>query len=85
MRSSVPVKGFMIAFSHASKTSPKNPLIASSVCGLVGLLGMLVLALPELDFPLPPPMLLPLREDEAAGMEVYGAKGGKVVDVRCGV
>ena len=40
---SVLEKGFMMAFSHTSKTSPKNCLIASSVCGLVGLFGMLVL------------------------------------------
>ena len=33
----------MIAFSQTSKTSPKNCLIASSVCGLVGLFGILVL------------------------------------------
>lgn len=35
--------GFIIAFSQISKTSPKNCLIASSVWGLVGLFGILVL------------------------------------------
>lgn len=40
-------KGFMIAFVHTSKTSPKNCRIASSVCGLVGLFGMLVFTLEE--------------------------------------
>ena len=36
-----------MAFVQTSKTSPKNCLIASSVCGLVGLLGMAVLELDE--------------------------------------
>ena len=40
---SVLENGFMMALSQTSKTSPKNCLIASSVCGLVGLFGMLVL------------------------------------------
>jgi len=35
--------GFITALIHTSNTSPKNCRIASSVCGLVGLLGMLVL------------------------------------------
>jgi hypothetical protein len=37
----------MIAFVHTSKTSPKNCRIASSVCGLVGLFGILVFTLEE--------------------------------------
>ncbi len=40
---SVLANGFMMALSQTSKTSPKNCRIASSVCGLVGLLGTLVL------------------------------------------
>ena len=40
---SVLANGFIMAFSQTSKTSPKNCLIASSVCGLVGLFGILVL------------------------------------------
>ena len=44
---SVLENGFIIAFSHISNTSPKNCRIASSVCGLVGLLGMPVLLLEE--------------------------------------
>ncbi len=39
----------MTLFNHTSLTSVKNKRIASSVCGLVGLLGMP---------PLPPPALL---------------------------
>ena len=72
------VNGFMIALIHTSKTSPKNPRSASSVCGLVGLLGMPVLALLELDFPL-------LVTDLVDGIDVYGANGGKVVDVTWGI
>ena len=37
----------MIALHQHSNTSPMKPLIASSVCGLVGLFGVLVLG--ELD------------------------------------
>ena len=40
---SVVENGFIIAFNQTSNTSPKNCRIASSVCGLVGLFGMLVL------------------------------------------
>lgn len=40
-------KGFITAFVHASNTSPKNCRIASSVCGLVGLFGILVFTLEE--------------------------------------
>jgi len=36
-----------MALVHTSRTSPKNCLIASSVCGLVGLFGMDVLELDE--------------------------------------
>ncbi len=35
----------MTALIQTSKTSPKNCRIASSVCGLVGLFGILVLEL----------------------------------------
>lgn len=72
--SSTPVNGFMIALIHISKTSPKNPLMASSVCGLVGLFGMLVVELLDLEL-----------EVEVFGLDVYDAKGGKVVGVSCGV
>ena len=57
----------MIAFVHASKTSAKNALIASSVCGLAGLLGIDVLL--EDDEP-----RLPVVVD--GGVEVYGVNGG---------
>lgn len=40
-------KGFITAFVHTSNTSPKNCRIASSVCGLVGLFGILVFTLDE--------------------------------------
>lgn len=36
-----------MALHHTSKTSPMKPRIASSVCGLVGLFGTLVLEDPE--------------------------------------
>lgn len=48
---SVLANGFMIAFSQTSNTSPKNCRMASSVCGLVGLFGMLVL--PDDEVPRP--------------------------------
>ena len=46
---STPWNGFMIAFTQTSKISVKNSLTASSVCGLVGLFAMSVLALLEAD------------------------------------
>lgn len=67
---SVVANGFIIAFSQTSKTSPKNCRIASSVCGLVGLFGMLVLLDDEV------PRLALLVE---GGTEVYGVKGGKLL------
>lgn len=42
----------MTLFNHTSFTSVKNSLMASSVCGLVGLFGIP---------PLPPPALLLVR------------------------
>ena len=39
---SVLANGFIIAFNQISNTSPKNCRIASSVCGLVGLFGIVV-------------------------------------------
>lgn len=59
--------GLITALVHTSNTSPKNCLIASSVCGLVGLFGMLVELL--LELPLPPEVV-------EGGVEVYGWKGG---------
>lgn len=54
----------MTLFNHTSLTSVKNKRIASSVCGLVGLLGMP---------PLPPPALLLLRmrvlDDDVGAVE----------------
>lgn len=52
----------MMALTQTSKISVKNSLIASSVCGLVGLFAIKVLL---------------LLEPEVGGMEVNGAKGGK--------
>lgn len=40
---SMPWNGFITAFNQLSNTSAKNCRIASSVCGLVGLLAMDVL------------------------------------------
>lgn len=62
--------GFIIAFVQTSNTSPKKARIASSVCGLVGLFGIDVLA-DEED--------RPVVVD--GGLEVYGVKGGKDVGV----
>lgn len=45
--SSTLANGLIMALVHTSRTSPKNCLIASSVCGLVGLFGMDVLELDE--------------------------------------
>lgn len=62
--------GFMIAFNQTSKTSAKNCRIASSVCGLVGLLAMLVL----------PVVVLPTeREDEAPVALRERVEGGREV------
>lgn len=75
-------KGFMIAFNQTSKTSAKNCRIASSVCGLVGLLAMLVLpvvVLPAEREEEEPPVAL--RERVEGGREVYGPKGEKEVGV----
>ena len=36
----MPWNGFITAFNHASNTSAKKSRNASSVCGLVGLLGI---------------------------------------------
>lgn len=62
--------GFMIAFNQTSKTSARNCRIASSVCGLVGLLAMLVL----------PVVVLPTeREDEAPVALRERVEGGREV------
>ncbi len=66
--------GLIIAFVHTSNTSPKNALIASSVCGLVALFGILVLPLPLLVDR--PPLDAAIKE----GFEVYGTKGGKALE-----
>ena len=66
---SVLINGFIIAFIQTSKTSPKNCLIASSVCGLVGLFGILVLLDDDV-----PRLAVPVE----GGTEVYGVKGGKL-------
>ena len=42
----MPWNGFITAFNHASKTSVKKSRKASSVCGLVGLFGI-VAVLPD--------------------------------------
>lgn len=62
----------MMAFIQTSKTSPKNCRIASSVCRLVGLFGILVL----LDDAVPRLAVL-----EEGGTEVYGVKGGKLLGI----
>lgn len=60
----------MIAFNQTSKTSAKNCRIASSVCGLVGLLATLVL----------PVVVLPTeREDEAPVALRERVEGGREV------
>lgn len=69
---SVLANGFIIAFSHTSKTSPKNCRIASSVCGLAGLFGILVLVEDEA------PRLAVAVE---GGTEVKGMKGGKLFGI----
>ena len=61
----------MTALIQTSKTSPKNCLIASSVCGLVGLFGILV------PLPLELEAREPIPEALVEGVEVYGVKGGK--------
>ena len=67
----------MIAFVHTSKTSPKNCLMASSVCGLVGLFGIDVLELDEDR---------ELAVVVEGGTEVYAVNGGKdlAVGLDCG-
>lgn len=62
----------MTALIHTSKTSPKNCRIASSVCGLAGLFGILVLL--ELEERL-------LAELVEGGWDVKGVKGGKLFGV----
>ena len=68
----MPWKGFIIAFTQVSYTSPKNSRIASSVCGLVGFVGI-VAALPA-----------PAEAEARASREVEGAlvvydwKGGNM-------
>ena len=61
----------MIAFTHASNTSLKNNLKASSVCGLVGLFGTVAVPL------VAAPELAEARSNEDGRVVVVkGAKGG---------
>ena len=53
----MPWNGFITALTHASYTSVKKSRSASSVCGLVGFVGMAALP-PELDEVLPRPSRL---------------------------
>ena len=66
----MPWNGLIIALHQASYTSVKKSLIASSVCGLVGLLGIAAEPPDDAD-----ELDRPNKEDEGA-LVVYGAKGG---------
>ena len=72
----MPWNGFITAFTHASYTSLKNKRMASSVCGLVGLIGT------DAEPPLPadegadPPEVRP-RSVEGGAVLAYGAMGVK--------
>ena len=52
--------GFIVALIHTSKTSQKNKRMASSVCGLAGLLAM---------EPAPEVELLKVEEEDADEVE----------------
>lgn len=68
----MPWKGFIIDFTQTSYTSVKNSLTASSVCGLVGLVGIVAA--------LPAPVVAEARarsEDDGAEV-VYEAYGGNM-------
>lgn len=60
----------MIAFNQTSNTSAKNCRIASSVCGLVGLLAMLVLPVVVLPTEREEEEPVALRERVEGGREV---------------